>query len=75
MALLGYSVYLLTVAFLVMFWRARNGRTGDELLEASAHDHHVITEIIKDHPEGGDWAEFRAWVEGRADIGKEGRCH
>lgn len=65
MALLGYSIYLLTVVFLVMFWRARNGRTSDELLDASAHDHHVITAIIKEHPEGGDWAEILGWVEAR----------
>jgi hypothetical protein len=67
MALLGYSIYLLTLVFLVMFWRARSGRSSDELLDSSAHDHHVITAIINDHPEGGNWAEFRAWIAARAE--------
>ena len=75
MELIGYAIYLLTVVFLAMFWRARNGRSSDELLHASGHDHHVITAIIKDHPEGGDWAEFCGWIDARTDAGKEGRCN
>jgi len=58
---LGYLLYVMAIAFLVMFWRARRGRSTDELLVQSARDHHDVLAILAKHAQGGTWREYLDW--------------
>jgi hypothetical protein len=58
----GYGLYLLLGALLIAFWRARAGRTLDQLLDSGHHHHHQVLATNKIHPEGGDWADHNRWM-------------
>ncbi len=58
----GYLLYLLLGVLCVIFWRARAGRTFDQLLEAGEHHHHQVLAIGKKHSKGGDWADHIRWM-------------
>ena len=58
----GYILYLLVGILAVVSWRARAGRTFDQLLDAGDHLHHQVLATNKIHPEGGDWADHSRWM-------------
>ena len=58
----GYVLYLLLAILIVVFWRARAGRTYDQLLDAADHHHHQVIATIKAHPKGGTWAIHKRWM-------------
>lgn len=57
----GYILYLLLGVLGVIFWRARAGRTLDQLFDAGDRLHHRVLAIGKKHPQGGTWAEHKRW--------------
>ncbi len=58
----GYILYLLLGVLGVIFWRARAGRTLDQLFDAGDHLHHRVLAIGKNHPKGGTWVEHKRWM-------------
>ncbi len=58
----GYIPYFLLGILGVIFWRARAGRTFDQLLDAGDHLHHRVLAIGKNHPKGGPWTEHKRWM-------------
>jgi hypothetical protein len=58
----GYIVYLLFVVLGVMFWRARTGRSVDQLLDDGHHHHLQVLATNEGHPTGGDWADHTRWM-------------
>lgn len=57
----GYILYILLGVLCVIFWRARAGRTLDQLFDADDHLHHRVLAIRNNHPKGGTWAEHKRW--------------
>ena len=57
----GYIPYFLLGVLGVIFWRARAGRTWDQLFDAGDHLHRRVLAIGKNHPKGGTWAEHERW--------------
>ena len=67
--MLGYILYLLLVAILVLFWRVRAGRNLDQMLDDIAHHHHDVIAFLKTHPLGADWAGYCRGMS-KVDAGK-----
>lgn len=59
----GWVLYPLLAVLLYAFWRRMRGRTLDDLLARSAHEHHRVLRILARHPYGGSWRQFRRWME------------
>ena len=58
----GEFIYLMLLALLVMFWRAKAGRGLDQLIGDGEHEHHHVHRVIGKHPEGGSWRQHKAWM-------------
>ena len=61
-----YSSYILVVFLALIlwaFWQKVRGQRFDDLLKASALEHHRVAEVHKKHPHGGTWGEFKLWYE------------
>ena len=58
----GYFLYLLLAVLGLVFWRARAGRTLDQLIEAGDHLHHQVLAVGEKHPKGGNWADHKHWM-------------
>jgi len=58
----GYILHFLLIVLCIVFWRARAGRTFDQLLDAGDHLHHQVLAANKNHPHGGNWADHKRWM-------------
>ena len=61
----GWIIYLLLVAILYWFWRRTRGLSFDDLLERDAEIHHLVQKTFEEHPDGGTWREYKAWLKER----------
>ena len=62
---LGWALYLVLAALLVLFWRRAKHKSLATLLDENVTRHHAVHRVINAHPRGGTWREHRAWM--RAD--------
>lgn len=65
MADFGWMLYLAMAALLAYFWTQVRGASFDGLLDRMHEEHVRVHKVLKQHPEGGDWASFRRWMRGR----------
>jgi len=61
-------LYGLLALLLLMFRRAMRGRSFAEMMARSEGEHHRVLRVIKRHPQGGSWREYRRWMEGEEDL-------
>ena len=58
----GYILHFLLVALAVYFWRARAGRSFDQLLDDAHHHHIQVLVVCEGQPKGGTWREHNQWM-------------
>lgn len=64
MADFGWLLYAVLAALLFYFWTKVRGASFDDLLQR-AHDEHVaVHKVLKEHPEGGAYEDYRRWSRG-----------
>lgn len=59
---IGLILYLLVVPILYGMWQRTRGLSFEELLERSAREHELVHRVLAEHPLGGTWSEFQAWL-------------
>lgn len=65
MAEIGWLLFAALAAILAYFRKQVHGASFDELLDRM-HDEHVrVHKVLRAHPKGGTYAEFRRWMGGR----------
>ncbi len=67
MMLTSYLLYLMMAAILLWMWRRVRGMTLEEIVQASANEHHELNAVFETHPRGGSWPELCGWLEKRSE--------
>ena len=63
MEIWGFLLYPMMLIILGFMWRNVRGMTIEQIVDKSAHEHHMINHIFQQHPAGGDWNEFQMWID------------
>ena len=62
---LGWLLYVVFAVLLYYFWTKVRGESYDELIER-AHDEHVnVHNVLKSHPKGGTYEDYKRWSRSR----------
>ena len=57
------SLYPMMGIILYSMWRKVRGRSVEDILDASAHEHHALADVFSSHPEGGTAEQYAEWLE------------
>ncbi len=63
MILTGYLLYPIMAIILLWMWTRVRGKSLEEIVDQSKHEHDVLVALFEVHPRGGDWLEFNRWLE------------
>jgi len=58
-----WIVVLLLVAMAVYMGRRLWGKSFDELFADQEREHHHVHRVLARHPHGGNWTDFRRWMD------------
>jgi len=62
MAYLVWLPHAVGAAFLYLFWVRMRGRSLGDLLARAEREHRRVHAVLAEHPRGGRWADYRAWM-------------
>ena len=58
----GMLIYLFAVGFLYMFFRNARALNHSVCFDHDTDIHHNVHAVLKQHPHGGTWAQFKTWL-------------
>ncbi len=61
----GWPLYVLLGALLYYFWTKMRGASLDDMIARQHEDHVAVHKVLRKHPGGGTYKEFKAWMRGR----------
>ncbi len=57
------ALYPMMGVIVYSMWQRVRGYTLEDIVEASAQEHHALTDLFYDHPEGGTAAQYDTWMQ------------
>lgn len=58
----GWLLYIVMAVLMLYMWRQVRGLTFDAILITDHNFHIQVHHVIADHPQGGNWSEYQAWM-------------
>ncbi len=59
----GWLVYIMFAALLGLMWYRVRGSSLQQLIDGQEHEHHHVHRALKNHPLGGAWRDYLAWMD------------
>ncbi len=56
------TLYPMMAAIIYVIWRKLRGRSIEEIVEDSAHEHRALLDVAANHPEGGTAKQYSDWL-------------